>query len=219
MPTKAMKTSRARFEHHHIRRHFRAADPILAKVIERVGPVTLKPRRDRFAVLVRSIVSQQISLAAARSIHGRLLELLKPGRATPEAISRLSIDELRSIGLSRPKAGYMLDLAGKCTDGTVRLGRLGRLGDEAVIDELVQIKGIGRWSAQMFLIFSLGRPDVFPLDDLGVRNAMASLYRLDASHSRQHYLEIAERWKPYASIGSWYCWRYLELDRAAKKPS
>ena len=140
-----MRQVKARFEHHHIRRHFRSADPILAKVIQRVGPVTLKPRRDRFAVLVSSIVSQQISLSAARSIHGRLLERLKPERATPEAIGRLSIDQLRAIGLSRPKAGYMLDLAGKCADGTVRLGRLGRLGDEAVIDELVQIKGIGRW--------------------------------------------------------------------------
>ena len=142
---------------------------------------------------------------------------MQPAQIAPETIAALSVDERRAVGLSRPKAGYMHDLAQKCADGTVRLARLGRMSDEAVIEELIQIKGIGRWSAQMFLIFSLGRLDVFPLDDLGVRSAMASLYRLDDSHTRQHYLEIGERWKPYASIGSWYCWRFLEKSRSEKK--
>jgi DNA-3-methyladenine glycosylase II len=204
-------------EHRKIRKHFLAVDPIMAKVIEAVGPAKLEPQRDRFAVLVRSIISQQISTAAARSIRARLEERLAPERIRPETIARLSIDELRSIGLSRPKAGYLHDLAEKCADGTVRLSRLGRMSDEAVIEELIQIKGIGRWSAQMFLIFSLGRPDVFPLDDLGVRSAMASLYRFDQSHGKQHYLAIGESWKPYATIGSWYCWRYLDISRQEKK--
>jgi DNA-3-methyladenine glycosylase II len=206
-------------DHRQIWRHFKAADPILAEVIERVGPATLKPLRNRFGVLVRSIISQQISTAAARSIHLRLVERVKPESIRPETIARLSVDQLREIGLSRPKASYLLDLAQKCGDGTVRLERIGRLGDEAVIEELIQIKGIGRWSAQMFLIFSLGRLDVFPYDDLGVRNAMARLYELGESHGRQHYIEIGERWKPYASLGSWYCWRYLETTAKPKKPA
>ena len=189
---------------------------MLAKVIERVGPVTLKPRRDRFAVLVHSIVSQQISLSAARSIYGRLVERLKPDRVTPRSDRSAVGRPIAGDGLSRPKAGYMLDLAGKCGDGTVRLGRLGRLSDEAVIEELVQIKGIGRWSAQMFLIFSLGRPDVFPLDDLGVRRRWPPVSARRIAHPAALPRD-RQRWKPYSTIGSWYCWPGTELDRAAKK--
>lgn len=204
-------------EHQTIQRHFNVADPILANVIKQVGPITLKPQRNRFRTLVHSIISQQISMGAARAIRLRLEKRLEPDGIRPEAILRLSVEQLREIGLSRPKAGYLLDLAQKCDDGTVRLSQLGRMSDENVIERLIQIKGIGRWSAQMFLIFSLARPDVFPLDDLGIRTAISRLYNLTDAHGKQHYLEIGNRWKPYATIGSWYCWRFLDLNRKPKK--
>lgn len=199
-------------DHQIIQRHFRRADPILAKVIKQVGPVTLKPERDRFKMLVRSILSQQISVGAARAIRLRLESHLQPGGIRPDAIARLSVDELRAIGVSRPKAGYLLDLARKCGDGTVRLSRLGRMNDEQVIEELIQVRGIGRWSAHMFLIFALGRPDVFPLDDFGVRSAIRRLYALEDLAAKDVFVEIGNRWRPYASIGSWYCWRFLDLN-------
>lgn len=202
-------------DHQIIKRHFRRADPVLAGVIRRVGPVTLKPERDRFKILVRSIISQQISVGAARSIRNRLEERLMPEGIRPDSLARLSVEDLRAIGVSRPKAGYLLDLAEKCGDGTVRLDRLGRWNDERVIEELIQVRGIGVWSAQMFLIFALGRPDVFPHDDLGVRAAIRELYKLEELPPKNVCLEIGNHWRPYASIGSWYCWRFLD-KRTAK---
>jgi DNA-3-methyladenine glycosylase II len=195
-------------------RHFRRHDPVMAGVISRVGPFTLKPKRNRFGMLVRSIVFQQISMGAARSIHARLEKLA--GRIEPPRIAALSIDELRSIGLSRQKAAYISDLAHKVNEGTVRLARLGRMDDEAVIAELTKIHGIGRWTAQMFLIFSLGRPDVFPLDDLGVRGAIQRLYGFNELPTKAECLEIGTRWRPFATVGTWYCWRFLDLERAAR---
>jgi DNA-3-methyladenine glycosylase II len=197
--------------HHEIRRHFKRTDPVIADVIKRVGPYTLRPHRNRFKLLVRSIISQQISVAAAVTIRERLERLVEPHGIRPEVIARLSIDEMRTAGISRQKAGYLHDLAEKCRDGTVRLDRLGRMSDEKVVEELIQVKGIGRWSAQMFLIFALGRPDIFPHDDLGLRSALSRLYKLDRLPNREESLAIGARWRPYASIGSWYCWRYLEL--------
>lgn len=182
----------------------------MAEVIERVGPFSLRPRRDRFRVLVGSILSQQISTAAARTIRARLEMALAPDGVRPRAILGLSIDQLRTLGVSRQKAGYLHDLAQKCDDGTVELSRLGRLTDEAIIDQLIQIKGIGRWSAQMFLIFGLVRLDVFPPDDLGVRSAIGRLYGFDELPKPAQCQAVGARWRPYASVGSWYCWRYLE---------
>ena len=190
--------------------HFRRADPTLHGVIRQVGPCTLRPHRNRFGMLVRSIISQQISLAASRTIRERLEKLVAPRSLVPEAIAALSFDQLRGVGLSRQKATYISDLAHKVADGTVPLARLGRLSDEEVIEALTQVNGIGRWTAQMFLIFSLGRPDVFPVDDLGVRMAIADLYRLSERPAKEDLLAIGRRWSPYASIGSWYCWRYLD---------
>ncbi len=198
-----------------ISRHFKSADSVLASVIKQVGPVTLKPQRDRFGILVRSIISQQISTAAARTIRLRLEQYLEQDGIRPETIARLSVDQLRTVGVSRQKASYILDLVQKCNNGTVRLSRLGRMADDDIIAELTQVKGIGRWSAQMFLIFSLGRLDVFPHDDLGVRTAIRRLYRFDELPSKDECLEIGERWRPYASIGSWYCWRFLDLNAKA----
>jgi len=197
-------------DHRIIHRHFQAADPVLAGVVKQVGPVTLKPQRDRFKLLVRSIISQQISTAAARTIRLRLEQSLEPAGVRPETVARLSIEKLRSVGVSRQKAGYIVDLADKCRDGTVRLSQLGRMTDEGVIDELTRVKGIGRWSAQMFLIFGLGRLDVFPHDDLGVRTAIRRLYGFAELPDKNECLTIGNCWRPYASLGSWYCWRFLE---------
>jgi len=198
-------------EHRTVHRHFKTADPIMAAIVKQVGPATLKPQRDRFKLLVRSIISQQISTAAARTIRQRLEDSLGREGIKPEVLARRSVEQLREVGVSRQKAGYIIDLAQKCHDGTVRLPRLAKLPDEEVIAELIQVKGIGRWSAQMFLIFALGRLDVFPHDDLGVRSAIRRLYEFKEMPTKDECLAIGARWQPYSSLGSWYCWRYLEI--------
>lgn len=193
--------------------HFRDRDPILYAVIDRVGPFTLRPHRDRFGMLVRSIVSQQLSTKAAQTIHGRLAALVSPDRLAPEVLAARTIDELRSVGLSQNKAEFIRDLATKVSAGTVQLSQLGRQDDEGVIAELTQVRGVGRWTAQMFLIFALGRLDVFPFDDLGVRAAMRNLYGFAALPTKVEAHAIADVWRPYASVASWYCWRSLELAK------
>jgi DNA-3-methyladenine glycosylase II len=194
--------------------HFRRHDPVLHGLIRRIGPYRLKPSHDRFGMLVRSIISQQISVGAARAIRGRLEALVGAAGIRPDSLAALNIAQLRAVGLSPQKASYVHDLAAKVQGGTVGLSQIGRLSDEAVIAELTQIKGIGVWTAQMFLIFSLGRNDVFPIDDFGVRAAITRLYGYQEPPAKAVLLEIGQRWSPYASIGSWYCWRYLdELKR------
>ena len=195
------------------RRHLRAADPVMKAIIDAVGPYTLRFERDRFAMLVRSIVSQQISTSAARAIRKRLQELAGPQGLTAANLVRFNPDQLRSAGLSPQKAAYVADLAAQVADGTVNLRRIGRLSDEQVVEQLTQVKGIGRWTAQMFLIFSLGRPDVFPHDDLGVRTAIRDRYGLADLPDKATSLAIATPWRPYASVASWYCWRSLDLAR------
>ncbi len=192
-------------------RHFRKADPVIYRVIREVGPYTLKPHRNRFGMLVRSIVSQQLSTKAANTIRGRLEALLAPAPLAADAIALLSKERLRSVGLSNNKAEFVLDLARKVAAGEVRLSTIGRKSDEEVIAELTKIRGVGRWTAQMFLIFSLGRLDVFPYDDLGVRAALRNLYELPDLPDKATAHAIAARWQPYSTVGSWYCWRSLEL--------
>ena len=214
MPTKA------HHERHKLHlRHFRRADPAIAEVIRLVGPMRIASRRDRFEMLARSIISQQISTAAARSIRQRLETLCGDGGVTPERLAALSPADLRTAGVSPQKAAYLRDLAAHAADGRVRLKTIGRKRDDEVIDELVQVKGIGRWTAQMFLIFALGRQDVFPRDDLGVRAAIRRLHALPSMPERKYLDGVAERWRPFGTVGSWYCWRYLELDRETVKPS
>lgn len=192
-------------------RHLRKNDPVLAEVIRQVGPFQLQLRRGRFESLVRSILAQQISTAVARSMWKKLQQRVAPNRVTPESLSRLSLDELRTVGLSRQKSTYLHDLAQKVADGTVRLHRVHRLTDEEVIDELIQVKGIGRWTVQMFLIFCLGRPDVFAPDDFGLRSAIQRLYDLPDLPKRAEAEEIAAAWRPHSTVASWYLWRSLEL--------
>ena len=195
------------------RRHLRAEDPVMKDMIDAVGPYTLRFERDRFAMLVRSIVSQQISTIAARAIRKRLMDLVGPDGLTAGNLARFNTEDLRSVGLSSQKASYVADLAAKVNDGALDLRQIGRLSDEAVVESLTQVKGIGRWTAQMFLIFSLGRPDVFPHDDLGVRTAIRDQYGLDDLPDKTTSHSIAAPWRPYASVASWYCWRSLDLER------
>jgi len=192
-------------------RHLRRADPVMRTLIRRAGPYKLKPRRDRFHALVSSIISQQISGSAARSIRQRLHDHVAPEKLSAENLSRLAPEMLRKLGVSPQKASYLVDLANRVVSGELRLERMGRLTDEEVIEELIKIKGIGVWTAQMFLMFSLGRLDVFPHDDLGVRTAIKNLYSLEELPDKKTSHEIAQPWRPYASIASWYCWRSLEL--------
>ncbi len=193
------------------RRHLRKHDPVMRRLIDVVGPFNLKVRRDRFGMLVRSIISQQISGKAARSIGKRLELLVAPEKMTPHTLAARTIAELRSAGVSPQKASYLHDLAAHVDSGAVRLSRLGRMTDSDVIAELVQVKGIGVWTAQMFLMFSLGRLDVFPHDDLGIRSALRNMYGLAELPDRETSHEIAKPWRPYATIASWYCWRSLEV--------
>jgi DNA-3-methyladenine glycosylase II len=191
-------------------RHLRRRDPVLRPVIERVGPVAVKLEKNRFQALVRSIIAQQISGKAARSIWLRLHASVKPRRLTADVIAAIPIEQLRSLGLTPQKASYIHDLAAHVAEGRVRLGRAHRMTDEEVIEELVQVKGIGVWTAQMFLIFSLGRPDVFPHGDYGVRAAIRNLYGLPDLPDKEQSFAIAAPWRPYASIAAWYCWRSLD---------
>jgi DNA-3-methyladenine glycosylase II len=192
-------------------RHLRRADPVMREVIRRAGPFRLKLRPDRFYSLVSSILSQQISGKAAASIRARLEEYLAPEGIHAESLGRLTPAELRKIGASSQKAAYLLDLANRVRSGSLKLDRLARMKDDDVIEALIQVKGIGVWTAQMFLIFSLGRLDVFPHDDLGVRAAIRKLYALDELPDKETSHRIATPWRPYASVASWYCWRSLEF--------
>ncbi len=194
-------------------RHLRRADPVMRTLIRKAGRYDLKPRRDRFLMLVSSIISQQISTSAARSIRQRLFDHLAPEKPSPENLRRLTPEVLRTLGLSPQKASYLLDLANRVAAGEVRLEKTGRMPDDEVIAELIKVKGIGVWTAQMFLMFALARPDVFPHDDLGVKTAIKNLYNLDELPDKETSHRIAQPWRPYASVASWYCWRSLDLNR------
>ena len=185
-------------------------DPVLAGVIRNVGPFTLKADPGGYEILVRSILSQQISMAAARTIRGRLQALLPAGKMTAKNIDALSDDQLQSVGVSRQKQTYLRHLTSCALDGTINFRRIAKESDENAVAELVQVKGIGRWTAQMFLMFSLGRIDVFAPDDLGLRNAIERLYELPEKPSCSELEQHAEKWRPYRTIASWYLWRSLE---------
>jgi len=180
-------------------------------VIRKAGAFSLKLKRDRFQALVYSILSQQISGKAAAAVRRKLEDLVGPNGMTPEHIATLTPADLRSAGLSKQKASYILDLAQRVHAGTLPLEKLARLADDAVIEALIEVKGIGVWTAHMFLIFSLGRLDVLPHGDYGVRSAIQRLYALQELPDRETCHRIAQPWRPYASIASWYCWRSLEL--------
>jgi DNA-3-methyladenine glycosylase II len=189
------------------RRHLARRDAVLKRVMTAIGPCTLRHEPDGFAALVRSIIAQQISTKAAASIHARLLQALGRKRMRPAALLALSDDELRAAGLSASKVRSLRDLADKIHTGVVPLDRLPEMADEDVIAALVPVRGIGRWTAQMFLMFSLGRPDVLPVDDLGLRAGVQQVYELAELPRREALTELGEPWRPYRSVATWYFWR------------
>ena len=189
------------------RRHLSRRDPLLAQLIKRVGPCTLEPGAEAFSALVRAIIAQMISTKAAKAIQLRVENALLPKGITPTGVAAASEETLRSAGLSRAKALALKDLAERALSGALPLARLGDMSDEEVIECLVPIRGIGRWTAEMFLIFSLGRLDVLPVDDFGLRAGVQALYELPQLPGRADLRERGEIWRPYRSIATWYFWR------------
>jgi DNA-3-methyladenine glycosylase II len=190
-------------------RHLARRDETLRKLIRLIGPCTLQHNPDRFAALVRAIIAQQISTKAAAAILGRLQQALSATGMTPKTFLRLTAKQLRQVGLSRGKVLALTDLAEKIQDGSVPLEGLHEFNDEEVIARLLPVRGIGRWTAEMFLIFSLGRMDVLPVGDLGFRVAVQRQYGLAESPDKEWLTELGQPWKPYRSIATWYLWRSL----------
>lgn len=191
-------------------RHLRKADPVLAGLVAEVGPCRLETHRggSSFAYLARAILSQQISVAAARSIAGRMKERFgAPLR--PESLLAASDEELRSLGLSRQKAAYLRDLARKTRDG-LPFGRLSGRSDDAVIETLTAVKGVGVWTSQMYLMFRLGRPDVLPVGDLGIQNAMKRAWRMRSLPKPDRMIRVARSWQPWRTVACWYLWQSLD---------
>ena len=186
-------------------------DPILAKIIDRVGPYGIQFREPNFETLVKSIVYQQLSGKVAAVIFARLAAAAGPV-LTPESVLKLRPSRMRSRGLSTQKTAYIRDLARHARDRRVVFESLTGLPDVEVIEHLTQVKGIGVWTAHMFLIFALRRPDILPTGDLGVRNAIRRAWNLDALPTPDEMEEMAVRWRPWCSVASWYLWRSLEGD-------
>jgi DNA-3-methyladenine glycosylase II len=184
------------------------ADPVLANIMREHPGVSLARRGEPFFTLARSIVGQQISVRAAQSVWNRLA-LAAPG-LRPEDIVALDADALRACGLSLRKAEYITDLSRKFLDGTLHRALWDDMEDEAVIEELVKVRGIGRWTAEMFLIFNLLRPDVLPLDDLGLQRAMRLHYFRGRPASAARMRKLAQAWVPWRSVATWYLWRSLD---------
>lgn len=192
--------------------HLRNVDPVLGRLIDRVGPYRLEQRRagTHYDALVRSIVFQQLSGKAAGTIHRRFCELYPRKRPTAQLVLQTEDERLRGAGLSRQKIAYLRDLSARVAEGSLPLAHLGRLSDDDIIAHLVKVKGIGRWTVQMFLMFRLGRPDVLPELDLGVQTAIQRAYGLRKRPKPKDVLKRGAKWSPYASVASWYLWRSLE---------
>ncbi len=193
------------------RRHLKRVDPVLRGVLDQVGVYKIRYRDDRFLALVEAIVAQQVSVGAARAILKRLLEQY-PGGLTPKRLMGTPHDSLRAVGLSRQKTEYLLGLARHVDDGLLDLAGLHEMDDEQVTKTLTQVKGIGRWTVEMFLIFCLRRPDVLPVYDLGFRKAVQKAYRLRTSPDPDKIEALAAPWKPYRSVATCYLWASLEPD-------
>jgi DNA-3-methyladenine glycosylase II len=196
-------------------------DPALARLIAQAGAFTLTPEplQSPFVALLRAIVYQQLSGKAAATIYGRVALLFGRGKPNPERLLALEETLLRSAGMSRAKVLAARDLAEKTLDGTVpTLARLGKMTDDEIIDRLVQVRGIGRWSAEMLLMFRLGRPDVLPVADLGVRKGYMLTYRKRKMPAPKALLAHGEAWRPYRSVASWYFWRACDLHSGKLQP-
>ncbi len=201
--------NRLRFSARAAYAHLRQADPVVGALIEQHGAYTPRPGSDPYASLVNAILSQQLAGAAARTIKRRWFALHGDEERVPrpEQIAASSDEAFRSAGVSRQKAGYLRDLAQHCADGALDFARIAKLPDDEVIARLTAVHGVGEWTAQMFLLAELGRPDVLPTGDLGVRNGMAAAYGLADTPTPTRAKEIGAPWAPYRSVGSWYMWR------------
>ena len=204
------------------RRALMRRDPVLGAAIKKIGPCLMadRQRKDHLSALVGSIVSQQLSTKAAATIFGRFLALF-PDHHIPGVTAIAALDDatLRGVGLSGQKVSYLRDLSARIDDGRLILDQLEQLDDEAVIERLVAVRGFGRWTAEMFLMFRLHRPDVLPVGDLGIVNAVQRMYRLRKKPDPKRLLKLGEAWRPYRSVASWYLWQSLQLkDEQAPAP-
>jgi DNA-3-methyladenine glycosylase II len=192
--------------------HLSANDPLLRPVIARAGLATLQPHTNYYGSLVSSIVSQQLSVKVADVIEGRFLDLFDGAFPTPEQILSTDIEQLRAIGFSYAKARYVHDLAQHIVDGKITFDRIPTQTNEEIIAELTDVKGIGEWTVHMFLIFCVGRLDVLPVGDLGIKNGIRALYGFEDVPSPAQMTELATRnnWAPYESVAAWYIWHSLD---------
>ncbi len=193
-------------------KHLAEHDAVLRPVIAEKGLCTIRPNRDYYQELVDAIISQQLSVHAARAIEQRFRELFGGVFPTAEQILSKDVETLRSLGFSRAKAAYVLDLAQHVADGRVRFDHMDTLNNDEVITELTAVKGIGVWTAHMFLMFCMGRTDVLPVGDLGIRNGIRRLYGFEEAPTPQQITELAlaRGWHPYESVASWYVWQALD---------
>ncbi len=193
-------------------RFLKKADPVLARLIAEAGPCTLgtPTKGTAMVTLARAIVFQQLAGRAASVIHGRFVEAVG-GKVSPESVLATPFDELRAAGLSTAKANSLIDLATAHGDGRVKPRKLATLSDDEIVDELVSVRGIGRWTAEMFLMFHLGRLDVWPTGDLGVRNGYGKAWSLNATPSAKELEPLGDRFRPYRSVVAWYCWAAVEV--------
>jgi DNA-3-methyladenine glycosylase II len=198
--------------------YLRGIDPVMRATIELVGPCTLQPDPDVFGALVDAIISQQISVKAADAIMARVRAALPEGQVTPENLASLDFERLRSLGLSTSKARYVLNLVEHIQSGQLQLERLQELEDEEVIEQLTAVKGIGRWTAEMCLIFVLGRPDVLPVDDLGFLEGVRVAYQLAERPGKQEVRERGELWRPYRTFATWYMWALRRVTVKNERP-
>ena len=198
----------------------RGSDPVLARIISQVGPLEMAYRRERFQSLARAIIFQQLAGRAALAIYERFIKIIGRGRfPTPAQVIAAPDEDMRRAGLSRGKMAYIRDLARHVRDGSLNFRRFARMEDEEIIADLVRVRGIGRWTAEMFLMFNLRRPDVLPVADLGFRSAVAKAYGLSQLPAAKELKLMGERWRPYRSAAVWYFWqstRLITTDAQAK---
>lgn len=195
------------------KRHLQRACPVLGPHVKRVGPCKLMPNPDTFAILCNSIISQQISTKAAQSIKLRVLTAIG-GRFVPKRFDAVDDETLRACGLSAGKVRFLRDLVARIGDGTVPVRKLPKMPDDEVRERLLVVKGIGPWTVDMFLMFGLGRPDVLPVGDLGIRAAVKKWWELPELPTAKELETIAEPWRPYRTIASWYLWRTIEPENS-----
>ncbi len=201
--------------------HLRRADPVMARIIDQVGTCRFQPRAEgsHFDAVVRAIVYQQLSGSAAFTIYSRVLALFDGAPPRPAQLAATADERLRSVGLSRQKISYLKDLAAHVERGDLPIDRLHDLEDDAILQALTRVKGVGTWTAQMFLMFRLGRADVLPTGDLGIRKAMQRAYRMRRLPDDARMRRVAASWTPYSTVACWYLWRSLEVRGGGTPPA